>query len=439
MIKKAIKNVGGKGYFVGGVVIDKIQGRQPKDIDIEVFGVDIQSLKESFKDIGFKVDCVGDSFGVLKVKDKKNEYDISIPRQENRIGVGHTDFEITCDPSMTIKEASKRRDLTINSLYMDIETNEIIDCWNGLQHLEEGRIKATNEETFREDPLRVLRIMQLLPRKGKFVDSGTLDLCRDIKDTFSTIKPERVYYEFVKLLGSSKPSLGLQFLKDSGWLVHFPELNNLVGCPQNPKHHPEGDVFKHTKIVVDKASEIKSNLPIEWHLPFMFGALLHDVGKPYVTDPNKLTAYRHESVGVEHAVKFMGRVSNNSKLISKVSKIVRHHMDPWAYFNNNAREFKWKKLHGIIRLDVLAYFSCADHSSGKSDGTFDFTMDLFNKYGEDPIEPLVSGKDLVALGVKPGVLLGKMLGDLYEVQIIQNRSREELLKLAERKIKKSGK
>jgi tRNA nucleotidyltransferase (CCA-adding enzyme) len=426
-----IKEIGGKCYLTGGAVIDKLSGKPIKDWDIEVFGVSLDKIQEALEPNGFHIDLVGKSFGVIKTKafvdEQLVEVDLSVPRRENKIGKGHKEFFVECDPNMTIEEAARRRDLTINSIYMCMETEQVVDPFNGLADLKDGCIKATDSQTFKEDPLRVLRIAQLLPRKGNYVDDSTITLCQEMVDCFVDLPGERVFEEFKKLLlKADKPSMGLEFLKQCGWIKHFPELDNLIGCKQSEKHHPEGDVWTHTKLVVDRAAELKDNIEEDWRLAFMFGAMLHDVGKPSTTDPVKLTAYGHDSVGFKIAETFMSRITNDKTLINRVCLFVKNHMKVWIYQKTGAKLSTWKKLHNELRLDMCAWISLADHTSFKGKGEpyppFEMAQEYFRTFGPDKIAPCLQGRHLIEVGMKPGPKIGERLAKAYKIQIEEDVS-----------------
>ena len=434
--QRLLKEIGqqnGTAMLIGGAVIDNIQGLTLKDVDIEVYGLSYCSLTELLESLDLNCNLVGKSFGVIKTVISNLEIDISIPRRENKIGIGHKGFSVELDEKMTPKEAGKRRDLTINSMYLNLHTRELIDPYNGLADLEKGILRATDENTFIEDPLRVLRIMQLLPRKGISVAEETLKLCQDMVNSFSELPAERIFVEWEKLLlKAEKPSIGLEFLKASGWLKHFPELQNLIGCLQNPIWHPEGDVWIHTCMVLDNAAKLRPLIPEEWQLPYMFGALLHDVGKPSTTTP-ELTAYGHDAAGIPLAETFLRRMTNNKSLIDKVSSIVGLHMRAGQLFSSKAKESAWKRLHNKCRLDILGWQSKAD-SAGRtgrnvildSHKVSEMCFELFEKFGEEEIQPLIFGRDLIALGLKPSEKFGVILDDCYEKQL-DGDSREEIL------------
>jgi len=418
-----INQAGGRPLLIGGAVIDTIQGREIKDWDIEVHGLFMDNILAALLANEYQVDAVGAAFGVLKVRVGDLDVDISVPRRENKVGVKHTSFTVEIDPNMTPREASRRRDLTINSIYKNLNTNEIIDPYNGLKDLKDGVLKATDPTTFVEDPLRVLRIMQLLPRKGKVVDPQTIELCRSIKDQYGTIASERVFEEFNKLLLKAyKPSLGLQFLADCGWIDNFKALKDLIACEQNPQWHPEGDVFQHTKRALDMASEVKYSLPEEWHLAFMYGVMLHDVGKPSTTKED-FTAYGHDIAGVDIAEKFMKRITNDKILIQRVKYIVLYHMRVEGLFRGKAKIAPWKRLHNKLRLDVCAAMSICDSLSRFGDNkdaphpSSAYALELFKRFGPDPIPPILMGRHLIEKGIKPGPRYKKILDHAYKLQI----------------------
>ena len=423
-----IEESGGIAMLVGGAVIDVIQGLPIKDWDIEVYRLDMTAIESILTDLDLTFDAVGKSFGVLKtrmmIEGELVEIDISIPRSENKTGVGHKDFQVTLNPNMTPLEAGRRRDLTINSMYKNLHTGEIVDPFNGLEDLRNGIIRVTDETTFVEDPLRVLRIMQLLPRKGKTVDLHTIELCRSMVDEFVHLPKERVFEEFCKLLlKTERPSLGFEFLRESGWIIHFPELNALIDCPQNPKWHPEGDVWIHTMLVVDNAAKLRHNLPEDLQLAYMFGALLHDIGKPDTTVLPLCTAHGHDRVGAELSKVFLNRLTDNKKLIENVENIVRLHMLPGQLYTSQAKESGWKRLHNKLRLDVLGWISKAD-SSGRTGRSIEdihevseTCFEYFSTFGEKAIEPIVKGRDLIAIGLEPGPQFKPILDRAYELQI----------------------
>lgn len=422
----------GRVYLVGGGVLDSIQGFKIKDWDLEVFNLTYGELEDLLSGFG-EPNIVGKSFGIIKLRLDGMEYDFAIPREENRIGIGHRDFSVTLKSDISPKEAAIRRDLTINSMYVDLYESKLIDYYGGLEDCKNGVIRATNKEKFIEDPLRVLRIMQLLPRKGQTVEKETMDLSIGMIDEFPTLSKERVYEEFYKLLLlAEKPSIGLNFLKDSGWIKWFPELEALIGAPQNPEHHPEGDVWIHTLMAVDNAAKLRKHVDENLRTAYMFGVLCHDFGKPYTTNPITLTAYGHDEEGVEYANSFMKRLTNDKDLIRDVKKITQLHMRSNQLVRGKAKISAWKRLHNKMRLDILAYVSLADgcarpNREFEDHETSKVALEYFTKFGEKPIPKILTGAYLVAKGILPGPKIGEILKIAYEIQIEKGIDSEDSL------------
>ena len=458
-IVSRIEQAGGSARLVGGAVIDALHNRQPKDWDIEVFGISFDRLAEIFKDKG--ANLVGAQFGVIKLSAKECgglDVDINVPRRDNHFGKGHTDLLTEFDPGMTVAEAARRRDFTINAMAFDLSSGEIIDPFGGRADLAAGILRATDPELFVQDPLRALRAMQLLARKcgpsGK-VDEGTMHLIRGMADSFPHLAKERVAEEFKKLLmKSERPSVGLEFLRDSGWITHFPELGNLIDCGQHPEWHPEGDVWVHSLHTVDSAAWVRDNadLPEEWRQAFMFGTLCHDVGKPSTTVTPRMvaegefpkerlwTAWGHDRAGMPIVESFLRRMTNEKKLIEKASTLVGEHMQPWNLHQGGAKKPAWKRLHGRIRLDVLGWMCKCDSCGGPSvhigdpdleHETSEKCWDHFSEFGADPEAPILMGRHLIEAGVKPGHHFKAMLDAAFEAQIEnEHMSVDDLLKVA---------
>ncbi|HLD37186.1 MAG TPA: HD domain-containing protein [Candidatus Nanoarchaeia archaeon] len=434
-IVEDIAEKGGASYLVGGAVIDSIQGRAAKDWDIEVYKLSISELEKVLSGYG-SPNLVGQSFGIIKLKFEDVEYDFSVPRRENKIGLKHQDFNIELRPDIAPEEAALRRDLTINSMYIDLSSMDIVDPYHGLDDLNSGIIRHTSYK-FSEDPLRVLRIMQLLPRKGRVVAPETMDLCRALVNQYSTLPAERVFEEWNKLLmKAEKPSVGMDFLADSGWIVHYPELNSLRTTAQNPDWHAEGSVWNHTQMVVDCASLLKQYIPEEWKKPFMYGALLHDAGKPATTTKD-LKSHGHDQAGVPLAKSFMQRITAEKELADRVLNIVEYHMAPGDLSRSNAKDSAWKRLHNKIPLNIIAYMSKADAGGRAGSSLNDYhepsekALRFFEEYGAEPIPPVLMGKHLIEAGYEPGPIIGKLLKKAYEIQIEEKiYDKEELLKRA---------
>lgn len=425
-LDKRIKDMGGTAYVVGGAVLDIIKKRKVKDWDIEVAGLSYEQLLTVSDQ---KADLIGAKFGVVKIKDDGLDIELAVPRIENSTGPKHTDFDIKLVPNISITEAARRRDFTINAIYLEIGTGKIHDPYGGIKDFKRGMIDHIDPKTFVEDPLRAFRAMQLTARKGSRVSHATIELCKTMKDMCSELSGDAIYGEFVKLLMlSNRPDRGLKFLRDSELIDLFPELKILINCPQKEEWHPEGDVWTHTQLVLREAALYRDELPEEWQLPFMFGMLLHDVGKPSTLDPEKLTNYSHDFEGAPIARQFMERLTPNDKLIDKVERIVSVHMRPRMYLKSNAKASAWRKLHNKCPLHILAYVCVADRDGraidpsdrvGKDATVYKECMRMFKVIGEHPdnIPPILMGKHLIEAGYEPGVQFGTMLNKAYEYQL----------------------
>lgn len=465
MIVKRIAQAGGKTLLVGGAVIDIVQAQSPKDWDLEVFGLDYTALEQIFADLGPKT--VGKAFGVMKLSIGEHpnivDIDLNVPRADNKIGIGHQGFSIIIDPNMSFKEAARRRDFTINSMSVNLETGELIDCFGGMRDLAEGILRATDDAHFVEDPLRGLRAMQLLARKAKSVDDKTMQLIRGMSSSFPELPKERVFEEFRKLLVKApKPSVGLEFLRESGWITHFPELVALIGCPQREEWHPEGDVWTHSLLASNAAAQILHTIHEDHREAFAFGVFLHDAGKPATTitpemmankDPRikdlaerngkqpedlLLTSFGHDEEGMDPAENFLRRMTDSKKVINLVRGIVGLHMQPWNLKVGHAGKGAFARLHrkmteagGNLRLigHVCQCDSCATGpdwktrslASGTPNWEHETSQQILNFADEfdnapDAIQPKVLGRDLIAMGMKPGPALGKIVKQALELQ-----------------------
>lgn len=429
-VKAIARVIGAPCYLVGGAVIDGVRGIPNVDYDIEVFGLSYKEAQTRLEAAGYPCKLTGKAFGILQVTKGGNDFDISVPRTENKLGVGHKDFEVTLESNMTPEQAAIRRGLTIEALMANIETGEVLDPNNGLNDLKGRILRMNNPVTFDEDPLRVLRIAQNLSRgRGSAVEYLTLQRCKAM--TPQHLSRERIWDEWKKVLMGDKPSLALSFLDKIGWMKYWPELDALHGIYQRPDYHAEGDVWTHTLLVVDEAAKLRNNLPEELHLEFMLAALLHDVGKPATTDENG-QAIGHEKAGVEPAKRFMARMTSQD--FPLVWKAIECHLRPFQ-LEKEGKKSAYKRLHNKVRLDFIGYLSYADHKGRitmkdkKGENALDKCLIYFREFGKDPIPPHIMGRDLIALGWNPGKYFKDVIDLAYKYQIEDGLSKEELLEL----------
>ena len=427
-VAELVKRAGGRALLVGGCVRDELLGREPKDFDIECFGISAQDLQRVLEE-EFELDLVGISFGIIKLKHL--DIDVAMPRRETKLGLGHRAFGMEYDPTLTIEEASARRDFTVNAIYKDPLTDEILDPWNGRADLEKRILRHVSPH-FTEDPLRVLRGMQFVARFDLTPAEETIDVCRVM--TPEGLAPERLFGEWAKLLTQGvKISKGLGFLKDVGWVKYYPELERLIGCKQDPEWHPEGDVWNHTLCCLDAYAKDRDNRTIEQSnnpddLIVGFAVLCHDFGKPACTmyDPVKkrIRSLGHDEEGVEPTLSFLKRLTNEERLLKEVPPLVRLHMRPFAMWRDKSSDGAIRRLAAkVVRIDRLIRVAAADDAGRPPFPSEPEPLKWLAEQAErlrvadSAPKPIVQGRDLIALGMKPGVEFGRILKAAYEAQL----------------------
>lgn len=424
-IARRVRAAGGRALIVGGWVRDRLLGRPNKDIDIEVYGIPADRLRTLLEELG-RVNAIGESFTVYKV----GEVDVSLPRVESKIGRGHRAFAVTGDPNLPIEEAARRRDFTINSIAWDPLTDTYLDPYGGRDDLNRGVLKAVDTRTFPEDSLRVLRGMQFAARFEFQLDPSTRELCRHIR--LDDLPSERIWGEVEKLLlQARRPSIGLELALELGVLDQlFPEIKALVGCPQEPEWHPEGDVWVHTLMVVDQARTRIDDLPRAQQITVMLGAVCHDLGKPPTTAfvDGRIRSIDHEQAGVAPAAKVLDRLNIHTidgfDVRHHVLGITAHHLKPLSFFKSVTLvgDGAFRRLSQRVDLELLARVAKSD-CLGRT-GNFDCSgIDWFAERARElgvehrPPEPILKGRHLLELGVPPGPAMGAILREVYERQL----------------------
>ncbi|MBL9202262.1 MAG: polynucleotide adenylyltransferase [Opitutaceae bacterium] len=432
---EAVRRVG-RPRLVGGGVRDWLLGIEPKDFDVEVGGADFETLHRVLDPFG-STDVVGRSFGVLKVRSRASgtEYDFSLPRRESKTGAGHRGFAVAPDPALSDAEAAARRDFTINAIALDPFTGEIIDPHGGRRDLAARTLRHTSA-AFAEDPLRVLRGMQLAARFDLALAPETAALCRAIAGTFRELPTERVWGEWEKWAAkATKPSRGLAVLEETGWLAHFPEVAALRGTPQEPEWHPEGDVFTHTQHCLDALT----TLP-DWpacaaprRRVLMFAVLAHDFGKPATTVRTekrgavRWTSPGHEAAGGPMAEAFLRRLGAPLELDAPVAALVVHHLA----HHHGAATFSATSVRRLARrlapatIDDLALVMRADANGRPPLPSADIHARIDElcaaaralALADAAPRPIMLGRHLIALGQKPGREFQPILDAAFEAQL----------------------
>ena len=424
--------------LVGGCVRDELMGIPPKDWDLEIYGVKPSRLKVILADFAteqrLQVNVVGEAFTVYKVGD---HLDVALPRRERKVSRGHKGFVIEGDPDMSFEEACSRRDFTVNAILKDPLTGEIVDSFDGRIDIDKKILRHVMDDSFAEDSLRVLRAAQFAARLEFDIAPETAALCRTID--VSDLPKERIWGELEKLLLQSRqPSIGLKWLYDLGVVDQiFPELASLVGVPQEPEWHPEGDVDVHTMMVCDEARKLIDDLDHPRQVTVMLGAVCHDLGKPPTTEfvDGRTRSLGHDEAGVEPTITFLDRLGIHTlhgfDVREQVIQLVRYHLKPGMYYKSKspvgdgafrrlARKVEPDLLYRVAKADSLGRYPDWDRSkmvfgSEAQEWFIDRVREL--QVEKKAPEPILMGRHLVELGMTPGREFKRILDAVYERQL----------------------
>jgi tRNA nucleotidyltransferase (CCA-adding enzyme) len=424
-VARAVRDAGGRALIVGGWVRDRLLGLASDDIDVEVYGLAPDRLRDVLAAFG-RVDAVGESFTVYKI----GHMDVALPRRESKVGRGHRGFLVTGDPFMRDTDAVRRRDFTINALMLDPLTDTIIDYVGGERDLRAGVLRAVDVTTFGDDSLRVLRGLQFAARFTLRMDEATRVLCASLP--LDDLASERIYAELEKLLlRAARPSIGFALGLELGVVPRlFGEMAALVGCPQEPEWHPEGDVWVHTLMVIDRARGMIDDLDRGRQMALMLGAVCHDFGKPATTAfiDGRLRSLNHEAQGVPPTIAFLDRLNVHTigdvDTRAQVLGLVQYHLAPgmWHKASSPVSDGAFRRLALKVDLDLLARLARAD-CQGRT-GAFDCSaMDWFEERARalgvehQAPDPILLGRHVLAMGLTPGPAVGQVLKAVYEKQL----------------------
>lgn len=422
--------------LVGGSVRDRLLGLESKDFDVEVYGLEPDRLREVLERIG-RVNAVGEHFSVYKLVFTRSgteggiegrfEIDVSLPRRESKSGRGHRGFVIEGDPSMTFEEAARRRDFTINAILYDPLTGDTIDPYGGREDLDKRLLRSVASDTFVEDSLRVLRAVQLAARFEMRIDQRTIELCQTIE--LSDLPRERIWGEIEKLLTLAEhPSIGLSAAIELGVLDKlFPEIRALVDS--RSEDEPSSDAFQHTRLALDEAAREARDLSKPQRVAVMLATLCHDLGNPPVTET---MAGSSSSSNDKAAVRQTRSVLNTLGLYgiggydvrSQVLSLVQEQLRP-AEFHQRRDENTdgdFRRLAQRVDIDLLYRVtkSCAvARRSASATSAADWFIERARSLGVEhgAPAPLLQGRHLIEAGYEPGPEMGRLLRDVYEMQL----------------------
>lgn len=341
-IADIINKNNGKLYFVGGYVRDKLMGKPPKDIDFCVVNLTPDRFAKLFPSAFSK----GAFFPVFQLK----SYEFAFARTETKTHLGHKGFDFDIN-GVSIEDDLFRRDVTINSMAIDVLSGELIDPFGGKDDLNNKVLRATSNH-FLEDPLRVYRVAQFATRFNFSIESGTKELMKSMKDELPTLSAERVFEELRKALRSETPSIFFNVLKELDLLdVHFPEIYDLIDVIQPKIYHPEGDAYIHSLIVLDGVARKTKDEKVR------FAGLLHDLGKARTPKDILPHHYEHDKNGKEPARTLCNRlkVPNNWKKLALVT--VSEHMRAGIFEKMSIAKkvsFLEKNINFLNELEIIA-------------------------------------------------------------------------------------
>jgi poly(A) polymerase len=421
MIARKLLKAGHETYYAGGSVRDELLGKDPKDYDLATSATpdEVQALFP-------RTDAVGAHFGVILIKQDKCAIEVATFRHDGSYSDGRRPESVTFTNA---KEDAKRRDFTVNGLFKHPLSGEVIDYVGGQKDLAAGVIRAIGipATRFQEDALRLLRAIRFAVATGFEIEENTWQALQENASLLQKISPERIREEFSRILTERNRAHGLQLLLDSGLADQFfPELRPLVGCEQPPQWHPEGDVFTHTKIMLDL---LEDDAPLELCL----AALLHDIGKPptYEWDEadHRIRFSGHDAIGAEMAEDILRRLRYSNETIANVREMVARHMQFMNVQDMRTAKVKRFMARPTFPLEMeLHRVDCAS-SNGFTDN-YEFLQRKEEEFANEPIipPPLVTGKDLIELGLRPGPSFKYILDEIQTRQLEGSlANREEAL------------
>lgn len=417
--------------IVGGAVRDMVAGYTPHDYDIECYHTSMEHLTKVLSTLG-TVNAVGKEFGVLKCMIDGFEYDVALARTENRIGVGHRDFNVDTNEHIDPYTASLRRDFTINAMAMN-QHGELIDFHDGRNDLTSGILRPVSE-SFKEDPLRVLRAMQFASRFNMTASDKLIEYAQEMVNEYQNLSVDRVREEWLKWASGRYPHKGLQLLNDTGWIMNFISISNLLYTDQNPKYHPEGDVYTHTYLALKYAGRFECPLT-------NLSVLCHDMGK---FDYTRIINGEVASPGHQDSTRarwFMESIALPNEMIDNVCTVVENHMIPWDNMSDRAVRRLRNRL-GDAPCSVLCQTIMSDINGRGSRVSVSKVEELYTRLvsidnrQSGIIEPVIKGRHLIEAGFAPSKKFGVALDTVYDLQIDYNLPFNELLEIAVKLMKR---
>lgn len=406
-IASQLQSKGHTAYLAGGCVRDFLRGESPKDFDIAT-----TASPDEVATLFPKTIPVGKQFGVILVIEQGLIFEVATFRREGAYEDGRHPAEVFFTSP---EEDALRRDFTVNGLFFDPFKNEILDFVGGREDIAQKKIRAIGDPRtrFQEDKLRLLRAVRFASNLTYEIEKDTWNAIKEMASAIHQVSAERVRDELTKIFTRKGAARGLELLSESGLLREIlPEVEVMKGVSQSPEYHPEGDVFVHTRMLLEKLNQPSVVLA--------FGCLLHDVGKPptFQMREGKICFYEHSRVGAQIAERVMRRLRFSNEEIEAVVRCVDNHMK----FANvkEMREGKLKRFIGSQTFPVELELHRVDcqSSHGMLDNYY-FLQRKIEEYKKIELKPkpFLRGDDLIALGMKPGPGMKPLLEQAYDLQL----------------------
>ncbi len=413
-IVKRFRSQGFEAYFAGGSVRDMLLGEDPKDYDIAT-----SAKPEEVKKIFPKTVLVGEKFGVVIVVLEEENFEVATFRAEGVYSDGRRPDTITFTSA---KEDALRRDFTINGLLYDPLSEKVLDYVGGEKDIQGRRIQTIGdpEKRFGEDKLRLLRAVRFASTLSFELEKKTFETVKRLSSEIQGVSPERIRDELVKIFTRKGAGRGLELLSESGLLKEIlPEVEAMKGVNQPPEFHPEGDVFVHTKLMLEKLDHPSTVLA--------FACLLHDVGKPLTYEvKDRIRFNEHAEVGAEISERILERLRFSNREKEEIVICIKNHMRFKEVQHMRSGKLKWLLQQETFPEELeLHRIDCA--SSHGNLENWEFLKRKLGEYSQEEIKPkpLVTGEDLLRLGFAEGPLVGKILEELKELQLEGELSSKE--------------
>lgn len=413
-VAERLRAAGAQALFCGGAVRDRLLGREPGDWDVAT-----SAPPEVVAPLFPHAVLVGAQFGTVVVPGAHHQVQVTTFRADGLYVDGRRPTEVVYSDATT---DAQRRDFTVNGLFEDPWSGAILDHVDGRRDLGARLLRAIGDPAarFREDHLRMLRAVRLAAQLNFAIEPQTHEALRDLAPRVASVSVERVRVELLKLLRFGR-GRALRLLRDANLLAYvLPEIEAMQGVTQPPKHHPEGDVFVHTALVLDNVPP-SDDLAVEQQEDLLLAALLHDVSKPAtrsVGDDGRIRFHGHESLGADAAEALLERLKMPRKRIERVVALVGTHMQFPAL--PQMRPAKLRRFLAQPDVELHLRLHAADCGASHGDTSLlGFCRTKLAELGAEPVlpPPIVTGRDLLAAGYAPGPRLGEMLRWVRDLEI----------------------